>query len=57
MKKYQLILLSLLIASASSCMQKAYKKKVVITLTVQNIKDIKTMAIRGNGKPLSPVSF
>ena len=53
MKKYSIILLSLLIVSASSCVQKAYKKTVVVTLTVQNIKDIKTVGIRGNGKPLS----
>ncbi len=53
MKKYQLIIISLLVLSASSCVQKAYKKTIVITLTVQNIKDIKTVGIRGNGKPLS----
>ena len=53
MKKYQLILISLLIVFAISCVQKAYKKTVVITLTVQNMKNIKTVGIRGNGKPLS----
>lgn len=53
MKKYQLILITLLMLSAGSCVQKAYKKTVVITLTVQNIKEIKTVGIRGNGKPLS----
>jgi hypothetical protein len=40
MKKYQFILIGLLVFSASSCVQKAYKKTVVITLTVQNGKDI-----------------
>ena len=53
MKKYQLIFISLLVLFTSSCVQKAYKKTVVVTLTVQNIKDIKTTGIRGNGKPLS----
>ena len=53
MKIFHLILISLLILSASSCVQKAYKKTVVINLTVHNIKDIKTVGIRGNGKPLS----
>lgn len=37
----------------TGCVQKAYKKTVVITLTVQNMKDIKMAGIRGNGKPLS----
>jgi hypothetical protein len=37
----------------NGCVQKATKKTVVITLTVQNMKDIKTAGIRGNGKPLS----
>jgi hypothetical protein len=37
----------------NGCVQKANKKTVVITLTVQNMKDIKTAGIRGNGKPLS----
>lgn len=37
----------------NGCVQKTYKKTVVLTLTVQNMKDIKTAGIRGNGKPLS----
>lgn len=53
MKKYQFILIGMLVFSASSCVQQSYKKTVVITLTVQNGKDIKTVGIRGNGKPLS----
>lgn len=35
------------------CVQKAYKKTVVITLTVSGMKDINTVGIRGNGKPLN----
>jgi hypothetical protein len=53
MIKYKLILLSLLVAFASSCVQKAYKKTILIKLTVHNIKEIKKVGIRGNGKPLS----
>lgn len=37
----------------NGCVQKTYKKTVVFTLTVQNVKDIKSVGIRGNGKPLS----
>jgi hypothetical protein len=37
----------------NGCVQKTYRKTVVFTLTVQNIKNIKTVGIRGNGKPLS----
>lgn len=46
------ILLALLIL-ASGCVQKAYKRVVVITLDVSKIKNIKTVGIRGNGKPLN----
>ena len=37
----------------NGCVQKAYKKIAIITLSVSNIKSIKTVGIRGNGKPLS----
>jgi putative oxidoreductase len=53
MKNYQLLLMSVLLWSASSCVQKSYKKTVIITLVVNHAKDIKTVGIRGNGKPLS----
>ena len=38
---------------ANGCVQKSYRKTAVVTLTVANIKDIKSVGIRGNGKPLS----
>lgn len=44
---------ALLLFSINGCVQKSYKKTVVFTLTVQNMKNIKTVGIRGNGKPLS----
>ena len=53
MKKYSIILISLLLLSLASCVQKSYTKTVVVTLKVANIKDIKNVGIRGQGKPLS----
>ena len=53
MKKYSIILISLLLLSLTSCVQKSYTKTVVITLKVSNSKDIKSVGIRGQGKPLS----
>lgn len=37
----------------TSCVQKTYKKTVVFTLDVSEIKNIKKVGIRGNDKPLS----
>jgi putative oxidoreductase len=37
----------------AACVQKSYTKTVVVTLKVSNIKDIKKVGIRGEGKPLS----
>jgi hypothetical protein len=53
MKKYSLISISLLLLSLASCVQKSYTKTVVVTLKVPNIKNIKSVGIRGQGKPLS----
>jgi hypothetical protein len=53
MKKNSIILISLLLLSMAGCVQKSYKKTVVVMLTVPNSKDIKTAGIRGQGKPLS----
>ena len=53
MKNYSTILISLLLLSMASCVQKSYKKTVVFTLKIPNIKDIKNTGIRGKGKPLS----
>lgn len=46
------ILIGLLIL-ANACVQKAFKRVVVVTLDVSKIKNIKTVGIRGNGKPLN----
>ena len=53
MKKYKLILITLLVWLVSGCVQKSYKKTIIIKLTIPHIKDIKTVGIRGNGNPLS----
>ena len=53
MKKYQLLLITLLAWSITGCVQKSYKKTIVVKLTIPDNKDIKTVGIRGNGKPLS----
>lgn len=52
--KYILLPLAILFLYVTNgCVQKAYKKTAVITLTVPGMKDIQTVGIRGNGKPLS----
>jgi len=53
MKKHSTILISLLLLSLASCVQKSYTKTVVFMLQVSNIKDIKNVGIRDQGKPLS----
>ena len=42
-----------LILSISSCVQKSSKKIIIVKVDVTGIKDIKTVGIRGNQKPLS----
>ena len=44
------LLLSLIL---TSCVQKIYQKTVVFTLDASEIKNIKTVGIKGNDKPLS----
>ncbi|MBG6186595.1 hypothetical protein [Flavobacterium sp. CAN_S2] len=44
------LLLSLIL---TSCVQKTYHKIVVFTLDASEIKNIKTVGIKGNDKPLS----
>ena len=53
MKKYNLILLGLLIILASSCVQKSYKQTVVLMLDVKGIKNIKSVGVRGENQPLN----
>jgi PBP1b-binding outer membrane lipoprotein LpoB len=48
-----LIFLSILTLFVASCVQKSYKRTVVLTLDVSGIKDIQTVELRGEGNPLS----
>jgi hypothetical protein len=52
-KNYRMVMAFLFLGFAFGCVQKSYKKTVVVTLTVQNMHDIKTVGIRGEGNPLS----
>lgn len=37
----------------TSCVQKSYKRVIVISLDVSKVKNIESVGIRGEGKPLS----
>jgi PBP1b-binding outer membrane lipoprotein LpoB len=53
MKNKVAITALLLALFLTSCVQKTYKKTVVFTVDVSEIKNIKKVGIRGNDKPLS----
>ena len=53
MKKILILLIGILFFASESCVQKSYTRTLVITLKVTDKKDIKTVGIRGEGKPLS----
>lgn len=53
MKKYLLISIVFFALTTTSCVQKSYKRTVIFNLDVKGIKNIKTVGIRGNDKPLS----
>jgi hypothetical protein len=53
MKKLAYILSVSTLLLSTSCVQKAYKKTVTFILNVENVKDIKTVGLRGGEKPLS----
>ena len=46
-------LIGLVTLSSVSCVQKSYERKVTYILDVSEVKNIKTVGIRGQGKPLS----
>lgn len=43
----------LIVVFLTSCVQKTFKKTIVFTIDVSEIKNIKKVGIRGNDKPLS----
>jgi hypothetical protein len=53
MKASCVITLLVFLFSTVSCVQKSYRQTVVVRLSVPGVKDVKTVGIRGNGKPLS----
>jgi hypothetical protein len=53
MKTNKLIFALFLVFFATNCVQKTSLKTVVVHLTIKGRQDIKTVGIRGNGKPLS----
>lgn len=53
MKYYSFFILAVVVLLFSHCVQKSYPKTVVFTLTLNDKKDVSSVGIRGNGKPLS----
>ncbi len=53
MKNKYYLLTVLLLIGLQACVQKTYKRVVVVELLVKGKKDIQTVGVRGNGKPLS----
>ena len=53
MKKYSILLFGFLLLLLAGCVQKSYRKTVVIRLTVPQGKEVKSVGVRGEGKPLS----
>ncbi len=52
MKKINVILILIVTFCAYSCVQKSYDQSVNLILDVSGIKDIQTVGVRGEGKPL-----
>ena len=44
---------AVIILALTGCVQKTYKKTVICNLNVAAVKNIKTVGVRGEGKPLS----
>ncbi len=53
MKKNRILIILLSFLAFSNCVQKSSKKTVILKLNVQGIKNIESVGIRGNEKPLS----
>ncbi len=53
MKSTIIIMLFFISLLMSSCVQKTYKRTVVVTLDVSKVDNIQSVGIRGNGQPLS----
>ena len=53
MKNNKLLILTIAIFSFTSCVQKSSKKTIIVKLNVEGMKNVQTVGIRGNEKPLS----
>jgi hypothetical protein len=53
MKQYTSIILLLAMVLSTSCVQKSHKQTVTLFLDVSEVKNIKTVGVRGNDAPLS----
>lgn len=53
MKQYSLFCLIVGTLLMSSCVQKTYKRVVVVTVDVSKQKGVQQVGLRGNGQPLS----
>lgn len=53
MKPIKLVGIALMVLALASCVQKSSKKTVVLKLHVEGLKNIQTVGVRGNDKPLS----
>ena len=53
MKKINILYFVIFGLLTFSCVQESYNQIVTVVLDVSAIKDIKTVGVRGNGKPLS----
>jgi hypothetical protein len=53
MKNNTLLIITIAVLTLTSCLQKSSKKTIIVKLNVEGIKNIQTVGIRGNEKPLS----
>jgi hypothetical protein len=53
MKSVAVVVLFIISSLMSSCVQKTYKRTILLTLDVSKVENIESVGIRGNGKPLS----
>jgi hypothetical protein len=53
MKSVAVVALFIISSLMSSCVQKTYKRTILLTLDVSKVENIESVGIRGNGKPLS----
>lgn len=53
MKIFKILIISLIAISLTSCVQKAYERKVTFLLHTEQLKDIEKVGIRGNNRPLT----